>query len=464
MNFHSVEFIVLLATVVLLAFGLPARFRNTILLVASAVFYMWWRAEYLLLVLFSVVIDYAVCLRMARVRSTSTRRLLLGISLVSNLGLLFFFKYFEFAVGSLAVLMGWMGRPMAAPELDLLLPVGISFYTFQALSYTIDVYRGTIPPERRLFRLCLYVLFFPQLVAGPIERSSSLLPQFDQPSSFDADRAASGLRLVLWGLVKKILVADRLALIADPVFDDPTRYSGLPLILASYAFAFQIYADFSAYSDIAVGSARILGFRLMRNFDAPYFSTSPAEFWRRWHVSLSTWFRDYVYVPLGGNRSGRWRWAVAVGTAFLLSGLWHGARWTFVLWGLYHGLLVILARTASGLKLPSGPTWVRTLVTFHLVLLGWVLFRAQTLPDAWYVLTHAFGGTPGPSTSLGLETADWIIAFFGVAVLLVADFRKDDRSEEPWPPLLRRLACAVAALIVLNGRLPTENPFIYFRF
>lgn len=463
MNFHSAEFIVLLAAVVLLTYGLPGRFRNGILLVASAVFYMWWRPEYLLLVLFSVVIDYAVSLRMTPDRPVAIRRFLLGVSLVSNLGLLFFFKYFGFAAGSLAALMGWMGRPITTPELELVLPVGISFYTFQALSYTIDVYRGTIPPEQKFSRLCLYVLFFPQLVAGPIERSGSLLPQFAQPTSFDAGRAASGLRLVLWGLVKKVLVADRLALIADPVYNDPTQYSGWSLVLGTYAFAFQIYADFSAYSDIAVGSARILGFRLMKNFDAPYFATSPVDFWRRWHISLSTWFRDYVYVPLGGNRSGAGRWALAVGATFLLSGLWHGARWTFVCWGVYHGLLVLLARAGGAFKLPSGPVWLRALVTFHLVLVGWVLFRAETLSDAWYVLTHAFGGGAGPVGSLRLEASDGWIAALGAASLLFADHRRDEASE-PWPPLLRRLAYAVGILMVLNGRLSTENPFIYFRF
>jgi alginate O-acetyltransferase complex protein AlgI len=460
MNFHSAEFVVLLAAVFLLNYALPLRARNAMLLAASAVFYMWWRPEYILLILFSAGIDYAVALRLGPDAPPRRRRLLLAISLVSNLGLLFFFKYFGLAVDSLRALAGWAGRPFDAPGLEVVLPVGISFYTFQALSYTIDVYRGEIPPERRFSRLCLYVLFFPQLVAGPIERSGRLLPQFDEPKTFDAGQAAAGLRRVLWGLVKKVVVADRLALIADPVYADPAAHSGAVLLLATYAFAFQIYADFSAYSDIAVGSARMLGFRLMRNFDRPYFATSPADFWRRWHVSLSTWFRDYVYVPLGGNRRGPARWAAALLVTFLLSGLWHGARWTFVAWGAYHGLLLLLARAAA--RLPAPPAWFRALLTFHLVLLGWVFFRASTFGDVALILGRiaALGPAPGPS---GVASGDVVVAALGVVLLLAAD-GWTSAWKAPWPTPLRWAAYAAGALLVLNGRLPAENPFIYFRF
>lgn len=458
MTFHSPEFIVFLVTVVVLYFSLPFPARNPLLLGASAFFYMWWRPEYVVLILFSVTVDYFVAFGLGHDARPSRRRLLLVVSLVTNLGLLFFFKYFRFVGDSLRAALGVVNVAWEPPALDLVLPIGISFHTFQALSYTIDVYRGQIPVERSLLRLWVYVLFFPQLVAGPIERAGRLLPQFDERHAPDPAAIASGLKRILWGLVKKVVIADRLALVADGVFDGPRDCSALSLMIGAYAFAFQIYADFSAYSDIAIGSARILGFRLMENFDRPYFAASPAEFWKRWHISLSTWFRDYVYIPLGGDREGKGRWVAAILGTFLLSGLWHGANWTFVAWGAFHGLLIVLARTAG--KVVPLPRLAGILLTFHLVVLGWIYFRATSLADAHYIFERLFTGpwtgrTPSSHAGRGL-----LFPALGVAALLLADLR----PRMTWSPALRWIALVAGALLILNARPEIDVPFIYFQF
>ena len=458
MTFHSPEYILFLVTLVVLYFLLPFRFRNSLLLATSAFFYMWWRPEYVVLVLFSVTVDYFVAFGLGHDARPSRRRILLIFSLATNLGLLFFFKYFRFAGQSLRAALALVHVPWEPPSLDLVLPIGISFHTFQALSYTIDVYRGSIPVERSLPRLWVYVLFFPQLVAGPIERAGRLLPQFDETHSPDPAAIASGLKRILWGLVKKVVIADRLALLVDGVYDNPRDCSGLSILISTYAFAFQIYADFSAYSDIAIGSARILGFRLMENFDRPYFATSPADFWRRWHISLSTWFRDYVYIPLGGDREGKGRWVAAILATFLLSGLWHGANWTFVAWGAFHGGMIVLARAGS--KLVRLPSAVGMFLTFHLVVLGWIYFRSSSLHDAHYVFGRLFAGPwtgriPPSHTARQLAAAG-----LGVVALLLGDLR----PRIAWSPTFRWIALVAGALLVLNARPEIELPFIYFQF
>jgi D-alanyl-lipoteichoic acid acyltransferase DltB (MBOAT superfamily) len=455
MTFHSPEFILFLAVVVVLYFSLPLRLRNPLLLAASAFFYMWWRPEYILIILFSVTVDYFVAFGLGHDARPSRRRLLLLVSLVSNLGLLFCFKYFRFAMESLRAVLGWAHVAWEPPALNVILPIGISFHTFQALSYTIDVYRGQIPVQRSLLRLWVYVLFFPQLVAGPIERAGRLLPQFDEAHSPDPGAIVSGLKRILWGLVKKVVIADRLALLADAVFDSPGTGSGLGVLIGTYAFAFQIYADFSAYSDIAVGSARLLGFRLMENFDRPYFASSPADFWRRWHISLSTWFRDYVYIPLGGARHGKGRWTVAVMVTFLLSGLWHGASWTFVAWGAYHGALVLASRGWE--KIPSV---LRVFVTFHLVTLGWICFRAPTFAAAQTLLVRLFTGPWTGRLPAAHSGAQLTLGALGAVALLLSDLR----PRLPASPVLRWAAYVGAMLLVLNGRPEIELPFIYFQF
>ena len=470
MTFGSIEFLVLLATVTVLYFNLPQPLRNPLLLVASCVFYMWWKPAYILLILFSAGVDYIVARALGGTSRPGARRALLLVSLVSNLGLLFFFKYFAFACDALKGFLGLFDVGLTPPAIEVLLPVGISFYTFQALSYTIDVYLGRIPPERRFDRLFLYVMFFPQLVAGPIERSQHLLPQFSEPKTFDYERATSGLRMVLWGLIKKMVIADSLARLVEPVYNNPTQFSGLPLVIATYAFAVQIYCDFSAYSEIAIGTARILGFSLMDNFRRPYFSKSIPEFWKRWHISLSTWFRDYVYIPLGGNRKGRPRWYFNLLATFVLSGIWHGAKWTFVAWGAYHGILMLLSVATEGLRSRVRlPAWVRAAVTFHLVLAGWVLFRANSLSDAGYIFSHLFqGASLEPLLDAGLLKADLVLAAVAAVALLGIDLAERRRPAgervRTWPAAARWTAYVAAALVLLNLSAEVEIPFIYFQF
>jgi D-alanyl-lipoteichoic acid acyltransferase DltB (MBOAT superfamily) len=397
--FNSWEFLWFFPVVTFLYFELPHRFRWMLLLGASYFFYMSWKPAYLLLILASTLVDYVCALEMGKAHTSGRRRLLLLVSLGTNLGLLFAFKYLNF----FAWTVGWFLDPAAAatagPVLDVLLPVGISFYTFQTLSYTIDVYRGDRAPEPRLGIFALYVSFFPQLVAGPIERSTQLLPQFDRVVTFDAGRVTEGLRRMLLGMFKKVVVADTLAAVVDPIYSQPGEFGGPALVLATLLFAVQILCDFSGYSDIAIGAAKVLGFDLMENFRKPYGARSLREFWGRWHISLSTWFRDYCYIPLGGNRLGALRGALAVLIVFLLSGLWHGASWTFVVWGALHGSWLLVERVATGPRsvltrtlgldrVPRLRSAVGIGVTCGIVCLGWIFFRSDSLADAWYVVTH----------------------------------------------------------------------------
>ncbi|MCP4872814.1 MAG: MBOAT family protein [Proteobacteria bacterium] len=403
MLFNSLQFLVFFPVVLGLYFSIPPKRRWILLLAASYYFYACWKAEYLVLILASTAVDYTVALRMGREETKEDRRKWLWLSLATNLGLLFTFKYFNFANDSVRALLDSMGVPYDIPALDVILPVGISFYTFQTLAYTIDVYRGRIEPERHLGKFALYVAFFPQLVAGPIERAFHLLPQFHQEFAFDYDRMASGMRQMTWGMFKKVVVADRLAIYVNGVYNDPTAHSGFPIIAATYFFAFQIYCDFSGYSDIAIGAARIMGFDLMENFHRPYLANSISEFWKRWHISLSTWFRDYVYIPLGGNRVGVERWYANLFIVFLVSGMWHGANWTFLVWGGLHGLYLVFAIVSAGprtaaldrIGLTAGTGRRRAfeiLVTFHLALVAWVFFRANSVTDAVYLLQSGFTG------------------------------------------------------------------------
>ncbi|MEE3180509.1 MAG: MBOAT family O-acyltransferase, partial [Planctomycetota bacterium] len=404
MSFTSIAFLFFLPIVWTIYWCLRRRqWQNLLLVCASYVFYGWWDARFCVLMLTSSLVDYVLGLALgpppANDETGKTRlrrrRLLLGLSLGCNLGLLGIFKYFGFFVGSFqaaASLLGWSPNPVT---LEIILPVGISFYTFQTLSYTIDIYRGQLQPTRKLVDYLAFVSFFPQLVAGPIERASRLLPQFQRPRQWNRDAAGDGLRQMLWGLFKKVVIADTLAGPVALAFASPETIDGPQLMVATVLFAYQIYCDFSGYSDIAIGTARLFGIRLMRNFAYPYFSQSIAEFWQRWHISLSTWFRDYLYIPLGGSRGGRRRtWRNAIVT-FLVSGLWHGAAWRFVAWGGLHGLsLVALPRESGKIPIdqpcgkglvPGVAALLRMILVFSLVCAFWVLFRAESLGDAWLV-------------------------------------------------------------------------------
>ena len=353
MSFISAEFILFAVLIFSAYFLIAQRWRWLFLLLASYYFYAFWQPSYLLLIVFSTLVDYLVGLALGSTSATKVyrRRLLLACSLVANLGLLFIFKYANLLGQAVTDLSTALGIPIEFGALDLLLPVGISFYTFQSMAYTFDVYRGRLPAQRHFGIFATYVAFFPQLVAGPIERATNMLPQFQLKFGFDYDRVVSGLRLILWGVFKKVVIADRLAIYVNAVYGDVESYAGLRLIVATVFFAFQIYCDFSAYSDIAIGTARILGFRLMENFRRPYLAISLRDFWRRWHISLSTWFRDYVYIGLGGNRQGASRQVINLLIVFALSGLWHGANWTFLLWGIFHGAIVALETVFKSRKM-----------------------------------------------------------------------------------------------------------------
>ena len=383
MLFNSLHFLLFFPVVVFLYFSLAAKWRTYLLLIASYYFYMSWKPEYAILIFGSTIIDYFTAIKIHQTKSKSHKRNWLLLSLGVNLGVLFFFKYFDFFFNSFQDL--FVGETADTALKESLMVVGISFYTFQTLSYTIDVYRERLEPERDFSRFALFVSFFPQLVAGPIERATHLVPQFRKDYSFDYERVVSGLRLMLWGFFKKVVIADRLALVVNQVYNFPEEQNGLTYLIATYFFAFQIYCDFSGYSDIAIGTARIMGYDLMENFRQPYLSKSIKEFWSRWHISLSTWFRDYVYIPLGGNRRVKWRWYYNLFITFLISGLWHGANWTFIVWGALHGVYLIIGINLSNL-LPKVSNKVfgiiKTMVVFHLVVLAWVFFRASNVHAA----------------------------------------------------------------------------------
>ena len=474
MLFNSVEYFVFFGVVALLHFVLPQRWRWILLLVASYAFYMSWNPAYIVLIGGSTLVDYFVGLRLGKTQIRSQRRALLLCSLVANLGLLFTFKYWNFFQSSFVEVAGWLGVSVQPSVLHVLLPVGISFYTFQTLSYTIDVYRERIPPERHLGRFALFVSFFPQLVAGPIERASRLLPQIELEKRFDRERVSSGLQLILWGLFKKVVIADRLAIYVDQVYGDVGSQDATAYLLATYAFAFQIYCDFSGYTDMALGSAKVLGFDLMQNFRRPYFATTLQDFWRRWHISLSTWLRDYLYIPLGGNRLGLPRTYANLLITMLLGGLWHGAAWNFVIWGGIHGLLLAGSRYSlpwrdslyANFRVPG---WLRDgfrmLITFHLVCFAWVFFRASSASDAFQIL-WGLGGSWGP------VQVDWSVmapAVLGVGLLLavqVGQERWGSLREQirNWPtPIRWALWYTLALLIFMFGAGPGHR-FIYFQF
>jgi alginate O-acetyltransferase complex protein AlgI len=468
-QFDSLAYVLLLTVTLALFFRLGPTARTWLLITASLVFYAAWSIPFTGLIVLSAMIDYTASLAIHASRTPMRRRLFLLMSLVSNLGLLGYFKYAGFFLENLHALLG---DSFATDALSIVLPPGISFYTFQTMSYTIDVYRREITPTRSFSRLFLFVTFFPQLVAGPIERAGHLLTQFESAvrQRFRIENFVVGVRMIVWGLAKKVLVADACARIVDPVYADPSAFDGWTLLVATYAFTLQIYFDFSAYSEIARGSARMFGVDLMRNFDQPYLVTNISEFWRRWHISLSTWIRDYVYRPLGGNRGSKPRVLFNLVLTMFLSGLWHGAAWTFVLWGLYHGLLllvdVLVRRTPFAARLVAG-SW-RPLIgiagwflTFHLVVLGWVLFRADRVADVATIV----GGIGASLFTAPAVPQLWFLAALGVFLVL----SWIDRTYG----LLRRIDGDAAISVLFYGALviasvlgaPDQSAaFIYFQF
>ncbi|OUR93449.1 membrane-bound O-acyltransferase family protein [Gammaproteobacteria bacterium 42_54_T18] len=405
MLFNSIEFAIFLPVVFLIYWFVVnknLRLQNFFLLAASYFFYGWWDWRFLSLIAASSLIDYFIGIALSRNSNKTHRKLLLFTSLAVNLGFLGFFKYFNFFVESFSAAFTFFGQPVSDPELlNIVLPVGISFYTFQTLSYSIDIYRKKLEPTKDIIAFGAFVSFFPQLVAGPIERATSLLPQFYKKRVFEYDQAVDGLRQILWGLFKKVVIADNCAVYVDQIFGSHTEHSGSTLLIGGVFFAFQIYCDFSGYSDIAIGTARLFGFNLMRNFAFPYFSRDISEFWRRWHISLSTWFRDYLYIPLGGSNGGTFFKMRNIFIIFLVSGFWHGANWTFVVWGLVNALLYLplmigsrnrknLGTVAEGKLIPTLTEITQMLTTFLTVVVAWVFFRAENITHAFEYLNGLF--------------------------------------------------------------------------
>lgn len=395
MQFNSLEFAIFFPIVTTLYYLLPPIHRNKFLLVASCFFYIVYKPVYILILLSIIILDY-ITGRLIEQSSGHKRKFFLGVSLCANIGVLFIFKYFNFIFEAILHLTQ---QQTILSLTEIALPLGLSFHTFQAMAYTIEVYRKNVPAERNIFIYALYVLFYPQLVAGPIERPKHLIPQFKQFHFFDETQISQGLRLMLIGFFKKLFIADRLGVIVNHVFSQPWNYTGIPLLLAIYSFTLQIYYDFSGYTDIARGAAKCLGFDLRNNFNHPFFAQTPADFWSKWHISLSTWFRDYVYIPLGGNKGSMLRWALVIFTVFVLSGLWHGAGWTFVAWGFCHALFIILYKFAqkpaekidrlfSRKHIGILTKLIKICFTFHLVALAFVFFRANSIFDGVYIITH----------------------------------------------------------------------------
>ena len=490
MVFNSYSFLIFFPIVVLVNFLIPKKTQYLWLLVASYYFYMNWDARYVLLLLFSTTVTYLCGLVIERTTLPKTKKMALAVGFVLNIGVLFFFKYFDFAIETVNLLLSGTGLSVPNPDFNILLPVGISFYIFQALSYIMDVYRKEITAEKNFLKYALFVSFFPQLVAGPIERSKNLIRQVNETHRFDYEKMRDGLLIMSWGYFLKLVIADRVAIIVDTVYGSYTEYGGVYLIVASVLFAVQIYCDFAGYSTIAIGAAKILGFQLMENFNCPYFSRSIAEFWRRWHISLSSWFRDYLYIPLGGNRKGTVRKYVNIMIVFLVSGLWHGAAGTYVVWGFIHGLYQVIGALTRpvrdklnvlfdmkpesiGHRLMSG------LVTFALVDFAWIFFRAESLGAAVEIIKSMvhIGNISilwnGALYELGVSARGFQIMLLSIAVLLVADFMKYKGIQVRKLILEQELWCRWICYIVIVmfimifgiwGGSYDAASFIYFQF
>jgi len=470
MHFASLEYGILLGGVFLLywAFGRRSLPRLIVLLVASYTFYAWWNPTYLLLIVASTALDFVAGRQLQASTSARSRKRWLMLSLVGNLGLLGIFKYFNFVARSIASVARRLGLAVKPLRLDVALPVGISFYTFQSMSYTIDIFRGALEPTGSALAFAVFVAFFPQLVAGPIVRARYFLPQLTVDPSLDAETGARGFVLIAIGLLKKVVIADLLAVnLVDRVFEMPQLYTSAELLMGLYGYALQIYCDFSAYSDIAIGSGLLLGLQLPDNFDAPYRATDLRDFWRRWHISLSTWLRDYLYIPLGGSRGGAWRTYRNLAITMVLGGLWHGAAWTFVLWGAVHGVGLALTRMwqrrFGGTWRPPGWRLLCVVATFHVVCLGWILFRATDLGDARQMLAglaQLSGGTANISPML------WGLLLAGFATHAMPDrlVRGLERAAIRLPVLAQAAALVGVVLGVRYLGTTEAVPFIYFQF
>lgn len=469
MLFNSLAFMIFFPLVCAVYFILPYKYRWIFLLMASYYFYMNWQPVYAVLIFFSTLTTYYAGIKMDATTDRQKKKLYLIINLAINIGILFLFKYYNFINTSVFEGLDYLGIRWPVPNFDVLLPVGISFYTFQAVGYSIDVYRGTLKAEKHFGIYALFVSFFPQLVAGPIERATNLLPQFREKFNFNSERAISGLKQMLWGYFMKLVIADRVATYVNAAYNHVDNHTGTTLLLATVLFAIQIYCDFAGYSNIAIGAARVMGFSLMENFRRPYFSTSISEFWKRWHISLSSWFRDYVYIPLGGNRVKHSRHLFNLFFTFLLSGLWHGANWTFVLWGATHGFYLIggvLKKRFFPDFLSGNPVkkWFDILVTFILVVFAWIFFRANTISDAFLIIHKIFFD----QGSLFLNMTCLANAFVGISILFFKEFKDEiglnvHLSNSQSTFIRYGYAVGMVCVILLFGVFD-GGQFIYFQF
>ena len=477
MLFNSISFLIFLPVVFILYWGLfnkSLKLQNIFLLIASYLFYGWWDYRFLALIAASTLVDFIVGRFLQKTGKQIHRKMLLCLSLGFNLGLLGFFKYYNFFIESWIDSWANLGVDMQVSSLNIILPVGISFYTFQTLSYTIDVYRRKIEPTSDIINFAVFVAFFPQLVAGPIERAKHLLPQFSKKRIFIEERGISGIHLILWGLFKKIVIADSCAIYVNAIFDNYENMNSATLLLGAVYFAFQIYGDFSGYSDIAIGTGRLFGFDLMRNFNFPYFSRNIAEFWRRWHISLSTWFRDYLYIPLGGSRGSKWQQVRNVFIIFLVSGFWHGANWTFVIWGGLHALFFLplllgdqnrkhLNQVAENKISPSFRELLQMLFTFGLTSFAWIFFRADSLTDALYFIERMFTDLRFELQYLSIERYNVeMMLIIGIFVLLEWFHR---HLEHPFSGSFKWVKIIAVILMLLTlGVYSDQQEFIYFQF
>lgn len=462
MLFNSLLFLFFFLIVTSAYYLIPHRFRWLWLLTASCYFYMYFVPQYILIIFFTILIDYCAGILIEN-SAGKNRKMYLMLSLAANIGVLAFYKYFDFLAQNINFILPFFEAPKI-PLLNILLPIGLSFHTFQAMSYTIEVYKGNQKAEKHFGIYSLYVLFYPQMVAGPIERPQHMLHQLKRLSVFNKKNLIAGIFLIMLGLFKKVVIADRLGLYVDPVFANPHGHSALDLIIATYFFAFQIYCDFSGYSDIAIGAALTLGIELMKNFNTPYLSKNIAEFWKRWHISLSTWFRDYVYIPLGGNRVSIRILSINILIVFLLSGLWHGANWKYIVWGFIHGCLLIIYQLLKKLKIEiKGFAWLKWLITFNLICIAWIFFRANNLSDAIYILNKILSYRPFfYSANYLMMPAEIYYCFFIILALIAGERYLQNAVELSNPKKIISVIVLVFACYFLG--IFNEAQFIYFQF
>lgn len=482
MLFNSIDFAIFLPIVFILYWFVTnksLKLQNLLIVVASYVFYGWWDWRFLSLIVFSTIVDYTVGRQLRNEENQLKRKILLWTSILVNLGFLGFFKYYNFFLDNFVTAFSFFGQEIQANSLNIILPVGISFYTFQTLSYTIDVYKRKLEPTNDFIAFSAFVNFFPQLVAGPIERATHLLPQFYKKRTFDYSKSVDGMRQILWGLFKKVVIADNCAKYANQIFNNSAEMNGSSLVLGALFFTFQIYGDFSGYSDIAIGTSRLFGFDLMRNFNFPYFSRDIAEFWRRWHISLSTWFRDYLYIPLGGSRGGTWMKVRNTFIIFIVSGFWHGANWTFIVWGALNAIYFLpllltnnnrnnLETVAQGKLLPSIKELSFIFLTFGLTVFAWIFFRAENIGHAISYISEIFSSSLFTIPKFaGMRRSLLTIILIAIFVLIEWIGREGQYAIAnfgfKWPKYFRwAFYCLMVVVIFLfSGQ---KQDFIYFQF